>query len=54
MTEESTVSIVERYIFEAWNSGLSGADLISYVCARTALEAYVVENVYNAIIDRMS
>ena len=54
MTEESTVSIVERYIFEAWSNDLTGSDVVDYVCARTALEAYVVENVYNVLIDRMS
>jgi hypothetical protein len=53
MTEESTVSIVERYIFKAWEEGLTGADVINYVCTRTALERYVVENVFNALIDRM-
>jgi hypothetical protein len=50
---DSTVGTIERYIFEAWSADLTGADVIDYVCARTDFEPVAVENVLNALIDRM-
>ena len=50
---ESAASLIERYIFEAWSADLSGADVVAYVCARTDFDSAAVENVLNALIDRM-
>lgn len=50
---ESTVAVVEQYIFEAWDQGLTGSELINYVCYMSSQPSYVVETVLDSLAKRM-
>jgi hypothetical protein len=45
---------MEKFIFEAWDMDLTGADAINYVCAMTRQPSFHVEPVMNDLINRMS
>jgi hypothetical protein len=48
------VALIERLILEAWDSGLTGSDVVSYVCAMSSQPAFVVQPVLDAMIGKMS
>ena len=52
--DESLVREIEKFVFEAWDMGLTGADAISYVCAMTRQPSFHVEPVMNDLINRMA
>lgn len=54
MLDESLVTEIEKFVFEAWDMGLTGADAINYVCAMTRQPSFHVEPVMNDLINRMT
>lgn len=47
-------TLIESYILEAWDKGLTGTDVVPYVQYMTSLPAFKIEPVLQALITRMS
>jgi len=52
--DTALVQLVEKYIFEAWNLGLTGDYVKSYVCAMSNQPNFVVEPILEDLINRMA
>lgn len=52
--DESLVKEIERCVFEAWDMGLTGNDVVGYVCAMTRQPSFHVDPVIHNLIERMS
>jgi len=52
--DDYLVKEIERYVFEAWDMGLTNNDVISYVCSMTCQPSFHVEPVVMSLIHRMS
>jgi hypothetical protein len=52
--DESLVREIEKFIFEAWDMDLTGANAINYVCVMARQPSFHVEPVMNDLINRMS
>ena len=48
------VALIERLILEAWDDGLTGDDVVSYVSAMSSQPYFVVKPVLDAMIGKMS
>ena len=51
---DTNVSVIEQFILDAWDKGLSGANVLNYVCAELSLNASIVEPVLDDLIERMA
>jgi len=47
-------TLIESYILEAWDKGLTGIDVVPYVQYMAGLPAFKIEPVLQALITRMS
>lgn len=45
---------LEQFILEAWDDGLTGDDVVSYVCYMSARPRFEVEDAIETLIRRMS
>jgi hypothetical protein len=52
--DEGLVKEIERYVFEAWDMGLAGNDVISYVCAMARQPSFHVQPIIKNLINRMT
>jgi hypothetical protein len=52
--DEGLVKEIERFIFEAWDMGLSGNDVIGYACSMARQPSFHVDPVLKNLIERMS
>lgn len=48
------VALIEKYILEAWDEGLTGDDVLSYACAMSNQPNFVVKPVLDAMIGRFT
>jgi hypothetical protein len=46
--------VIERYILEAWDQGLTGIDVINYVQYMSSIPSFEIEPVLQNLIARMS
>jgi len=46
--------LIERYILEAWDLGLTGTDVINYVQYMSSVPVFEIEPVLQNLIARMS
>jgi hypothetical protein len=46
--------VIERYILEAWDKGLTGADVVRYVQYMSSIPSFEIEPVLQNLIARMS
>ena len=46
--------VIERYILEAWDQGLTGADVVTYVQYMSSIPDVEIEHVLQNLIARMS
>ena len=46
--------VIERYILEAWDKGLTGADVVTYVQYMSGIPSFEIEPVLQNLIARMS
>jgi hypothetical protein len=46
--------VIERYILEAWDQGLTGADVVTYVQYMSSIPSFEIEPVLQNLIARMS
>ena len=47
-------AVIERYILEAWDQGLTGIDVINYVQYMSSVPSFEIEPVLQNLIARMS
>jgi hypothetical protein len=47
-------AVIERYILEAWDQGLTGIDVINYVQYMSSIPSFEIEPVLQDLIARMS
>ncbi len=47
-------ALIEQYIFEAWDQGLTGADVVTYVQYMSSIPAFEIKPVLQNLIARMS
>ncbi len=47
-------AVIERYILEAWDQGLTGADVVTYVQYMSSVPVFEIEPVLENLIARMS
>ena len=47
-------AVIERYILEAWDQGLTGIDVINYVQYMSSIPSFEIEPVLQNLIARMS
>jgi len=47
-------AVIERYILEAWDKGLTGTDVINYVQYMSSVPVFEIEPVLQNLIVRMS
>jgi hypothetical protein len=47
-------AVIERYILEAWDQGLTGADVVRYVQYMSSIPSFEIEPVLENLIARMS
>jgi len=47
-------AVIERYILEAWDLGLTGVDVVTYVQYMSSIPVFEIEPVLNNLIARMS
>lgn len=47
-------AVIERYILDAWDFGLTGADVVKYVQYMSSIPAVEIELVLQNLIARMS
>ena len=47
-------AVIERYILEAWDQGLTGADVVEYVEYMSGISVFKIEPVLQNLIARMS
>jgi len=47
-------AVIERYILEAWDTGLTGTDVITYVQYMSSIPVFEIEPVLQDLIARMS
>jgi hypothetical protein len=47
-------AVIERYILEAWDQGLTGIDVINYVQYMSSIPSFKIEPVLQDLIARMS
>jgi len=47
-------AVIERYILEAWDKGLTGAEVITYVQYMSSIPSFEIEPVLENLIARMS
>lgn len=52
--DASTVAVIEQYIFDAWDAGMTGDEVLRYVCSMSCQPRFEVELVLNELIDRMT
>ena len=46
--------VIERYILEAWDTGLTGTDVVNYVQYMSSIPSFEIEPVLQNLIARMS
>jgi hypothetical protein len=46
--------LIERYILEAWDKGLTGADVVTYVQYMSSIPSFEIEPVLQNLIARMT
>ena len=46
--------VIERYILEAWDQGLTGTDVVNYVQYMSSIPSFEIEPVLQNLIARMS
>jgi hypothetical protein len=46
--------LIERYILEAWDKGLTGVDVVQYVQYMSSVPVFEIEPVLQNLIARMS
>ena len=47
-------AVIERYILEAWDQGLTGTDVVTYVQYMSSIPIFEIEPVLENLIARMS
>ena len=47
-------AVIERHILDAWDFGLTGADVVTYVQYMSSIPAVEIEHVLQNLIARMS
>ena len=47
-------AVIERYILQAWDLGLTGTEVVQYVQYMSSIPAFEIEPVLNNLIARMS
>ena len=47
-------AVIERYILEAWDLGLTGVDVVTYVQYMSSIPVFEIEPVLQNLIARMS
>jgi len=47
-------AVIERYILEAWDLGLTGTDVVTYVQYMSSIPVFEIEPVLQNLIARMS
>jgi hypothetical protein len=47
-------AVIERYILEAWDQGLTGIDVMNYVQYMSSIPSFKIEPVLQDLIARMS
>ena len=47
-------AVIERYILQAWDFGLTGVDVVTYVQYMSSIPVFEIEPVLNNLIARMS
>ena len=47
-------AVIERYILDAWDFGLTGADVVTYVQYMSSIPVFEIEPVLENLIARMS
>ena len=47
-------AVIERYILEAWDQGLTGSDVVTYVQYMSSIPVFEIEPVLQNLIARMS
>ena len=47
-------AVIERYILEAWDLGLTGVDVVTYVQYMSSIPVFEIEPVLQNLIERMS
>jgi hypothetical protein len=52
--KESAVAVIEQYIFEGWEKGLTGSELIKYVCYMSSQPSFYVEEVLDSLAKKMT
>lgn len=53
-TMDDVAPPIEQFILEAWDSGMTGDEVINYVCYMSSRPRFEVEDVLNNLIRRMS
>lgn len=51
--DENLVKEIEKFVFDGWDMGLVGNDLVSYVCAMTRQPSFHVDPVIKSLMNRM-
>jgi hypothetical protein len=46
--------VIERYILEAWDTGLTGTDVVNYVQYMSSIPSFEIEPILQNLIARMS
>lgn len=47
-------AVIEQYILEAWDQGLTGIEVVTYVQYMSSIPAFKIEPVLENLIARMS
>jgi hypothetical protein len=50
----ASAEVIERYILEAWDLNLTGADVVTYVQYMSSIPSFEIEPVLQNLIARMS
>jgi hypothetical protein len=50
----ASAAVIERYILEAWDLNLTGADVVTYVQYMSSIPSFEIEPVLENLIVRMS
>lgn len=47
-------AVIERYILQAWDFGLTGTEVVTYVQYMSSIPSFEIETVLQELIARMS
>lgn len=52
--DDGLVKEIENFIFEAWDMGLAGNQLMNYVCAMARQPSFIVDPILKDLVNRMA